>query len=174
MSALFRCICSANEAILCPGAIALDPRVVPLTFVPTARNRGHYTANITIVLSPVRPAGSEREPEGVTHADQTASPVSPVSLDLSGFWSDSDGGVVKVENHGHTFSAVEYPHSRKWGTVAGYLYGNTIVGVDFRNGNKLIDDFETDISLPPWDSSMQKYQIADIAQLPGLLKNKVC
>ncbi len=39
---------------------------------------------------------------------------------------------MRIETHGPSFIAREYPHPRTWGSVTGLLAGNVIRNVDFR------------------------------------------
>ncbi|RYG67158.1 hypothetical protein EON64_08080, partial [archaeon] len=105
-----------------PGIIANDPRVASLEFVEEDRRagqvKGYFKVKVDITLSPVRSADAN---------DRSVMP----SIDLDGVWSDPSTGQVLVETHGHFFHAREIPHPRTWGTVSGYLVGNTIRGVSF-------------------------------------------
>ena len=109
-----------------PGAIAKDPRVVSVTFVPNkvdegnheSFNSGVFVSSFDIVLRPLRPS-------------EDVSSIPPI--DLNGYWSDQLGGLIKVHSVGDLFIATEHPHPRRWGTVQGSVYGNTIRGVDFHH-----------------------------------------
>lgn len=112
-----------------PGAIAKDPRVAqlkwvarqPLTYDIMGTETGYFDVHFDLILKPLRPSD-----EG------NINPALP-SLDLNGLWMDPEtGGQVRVETNGNLFVATEYPHTREWGTVIGYLKGDVIRGVNFR------------------------------------------
>jgi hypothetical protein len=90
---------------------------------------GHFISTFNIVLKPIAPFDSSNE-----------SPSSPLGLDLNGYWADANGGIIKVETIGFTFTATEYPHSRTWGTVTGYLTHDQIRGVSFRKSKLATKD----------------------------------
>ena len=99
-------------------------RVGKVAFIPaltTASNSsaqsGFFSTSFDIVLQPER--------------DVDADQVSTL-LPLNGIWFDQNGEMVLIETQGTVFNAVEYPHTRSWGSVLGYVLKNTIYGVDFR------------------------------------------
>lgn len=107
------------------GPITNDPRVAKLNFVgtPVAAGSaglvvGHFEAEFNVVLKPLRPTETGSD-----------SPMPP--LDVTGLWSERDGGLINVESIGNVFIATEYPHQRTWGTVVGVLSGDFVRGVDF-------------------------------------------
>ena len=135
-----------------PGAIAKDPRVVNVTFVPNENtdsgnegyNSGVFATTFNIVLRPLRPS-------------EDVSSTPPV--DLNGYWSDQLGGLINVQSVGDSFIATEYPHPRRWGTIQGSVYGNTIRGVNFHHivsfHQSTLSEDETSSELSPftWTSS---------------------
>jgi hypothetical protein len=128
------------------SAVSRDPRVAHLTFRSTATTSqagmvaGVLEAQFNMVLRPLRP--SLVEPTTATAADGSTRSFSPLTaaretsgappVDLNGLWADAQGAVVRVETHGPSFIAHEYPHPRTWGTALGTLLGDSIRGVDFR------------------------------------------
>lgn len=90
---------------------------------------GHFLSTFHIVLKAISPFDSSKE-----------SPSSPLGLDLNGYWTEANGGIIKVETIGFTFTATEYPHSRTWGTVTGYLTHDQIRGVSFRKSKLATKD----------------------------------
>lgn len=118
-----------------PGIIAEDPRVATLQFHHTeilsneGLAKGYFIANQDFYLSAVRSSDP-----------RDTSTMPPINLD--GLWSDSEGSIIEIETHGSVFSAREYPHPRTWSLVYGYLVGNNIYGVSFRQDytrNKLAE-----------------------------------
>jgi len=117
-----------KDGMSTPGHIALDPRVANLTFVPNLNpgdstsgfTSGLFTSVFNIVLRPLR-------------AQSTADTAhTNTVMDINGLWSDQLGGLISVQTAGHSFVAVEVPHGRRWGTVTGWLDGDTVRAVDFR------------------------------------------
>lgn len=103
-----------------------DPRIVNISFVKDNSSlvngpfAGHFEGRQLLTLRPLR-----QSPDG------TGAALVP-AVNLTGFWADDEGALVRVENHGHMFFAMQYPHARTWGSVWGNLRGDTISGVDFR------------------------------------------
>jgi hypothetical protein len=86
-------------------------------------------------------------------------------LDVNGLWIDRGGGFIFVETKGNRFYAIEYPHSRSWGIVAGTFTGDTIRGVDFfsnslyrfgKNANET-QSFDIDRVISSVDNQPLKY-----------------
>ena len=164
-----------RQDIPLPGVLANDPRVRPLelmvenTTSSGAIVQGYYRTEFNIVLKPLRPLEQKNE-EGI---DPYEAPVTPAT-DISGLWSTRDGGLVKVETSGHTFIAIEWPHIRKWGTVAGVLNGDTIRGVDFRSSKTVAQHHDLqaeNMSYAPWTKLQQlskKNSQESIYKLMGL------
>ena len=105
-----------------------DPRVINVTFVPhnssnSSAMTGHFEGTHQLTLRPLREL-----PDSIS---VNAAP-SGAALNLTGFWADDRGALVRVETQGHVFVAVQYPHMRSWGTAMGTLRGDTVAGVDFR------------------------------------------
>lgn len=124
--------------------VTKDPRVAKLLFRPTAAPSAGGVAGILetefhFVLRPLRStliqATTATAADGATHSiaakasDRDASGMPPV--DLRGLWADAQGALVRIETHGPSFIAHEYPHRRTWGTAMGLVSGGTVRGVDF-------------------------------------------
>ncbi len=126
-----------NQGERFPGVIARDPRVAKLEFAvqgnktfPGTKTRnkdsfakGFFHTRHDFVLTSIRLQDQARSGK----EDKSTSPA----IDIDGLWADSLGDMIQVETHGNIFVAKEYPHSRNWGSVSGYLIGNTIQGVSF-------------------------------------------
>jgi hypothetical protein len=104
-----------------------DPRIVNISFVrdnsssqAEAPFQGRLEGRQLLTLQPLR-----KSPDGSGSAHVPA-------LNLTGFWADDEGALIRVDTHGHMFFAAQYPHVRTWGSVWGNLRGDTIAGVDFR------------------------------------------
>lgn len=131
-------------------------------YINSSVTKGHYVTNITLVLSAVRPF--ESEAEGPQYNSRTVP-----AMNLTGVWAESDGGLVKVESDGTTFIAIEYPHARKWGTVAGVLSGDTIRGVDFRSAASPITDIASPIHSTPWEDPSRPLYEDSVNRENGLM-----
>jgi len=102
--------------------------------------RGVLETNFNFVLRLTRPnlveATTALSADGSTHS--LAATVSSRDLsgmpavDLNGIWADNEGAQVRIETHGPSFIAREYPHPRTWGSAIGVLSGGVVRGVDFR------------------------------------------
>ena len=144
-----------------PGAIALDPRVRKVNFVksPVLTNiagavNGHYEVTFDLVLK------SSRSSDDMSISGTLSKP--PASVD--GLWMDSSGGKIKIETRGNVFIATEYPHARQWGTVSGYLSGDTIRGVDLSRSSSLAvvqpeGSFSDSLSSGAWTTAYSTGQI---------------
>lgn len=106
-----------------------DTRLIEVHFNPGGSNflptNGLFLGQAMLVMKPLRPSFN----------------AASRPFNLTGIWSSSLGGLIKVETKGHLFVASEYPHVRKWDTVRGYLLENVISGVDFRSTRLTSDDF---------------------------------
>jgi hypothetical protein len=126
--------------------VARDPRVASLRFRSTTAVAksglvsGLFDANFNFVLRPTRSPlvepttaaaadGAGKQSLAAPAAARDVSGAPPV--DLNGLWADSHGALMRVETHGPSFIAHEYPHARTWGTAMGVLLGDSIRAVDF-------------------------------------------
>jgi protocatechuate 3,4-dioxygenase beta subunit len=114
-----------------PGEIGNDPRVIDVLWKDAELGHwqldpnmpyGHFEAVFDIVLTALRP-----------NVDTDGIAGNRTSTDINGMWVDESGGAIKVETQGNHFHAMQYPHKRTWGSVVGYMTGDTIRGVDFTN-----------------------------------------
>jgi protocatechuate 3,4-dioxygenase beta subunit len=135
-----------------PGNIGRDPRVIKVTVNASDPLDVVLLAEFNIFLKPLRDIDSltpdaidtSSSAEAQWAAAGLPDAVKP-PLDLSGLWSEETGGLVAVETKGNVFVAAEYPHPRRWGTVFGSLFGDTIRGVDFRglnNADAILSDLQ--------------------------------
>lgn len=125
-----------------------DPRVAKLQFVPSQHSstpsnglliRGGFATTFNFVLSPTHV--SPTEPTTASAGDGNTASISDKAsavdisgvppIDINGLWADAQGGLIRIETHGPSFIAHEYPHARSWGTALGALTGNVIRNVDF-------------------------------------------
>lgn len=95
--------------------LSREPRVCDLKFVADETG-GHLEGLHNIFLQPNLPEFS--------------------FASLSGYWTEPNGALIRVENIGHYFFASQYPHLRTWGSVSGFIRENSIFGVNFRNSGK--------------------------------------
>jgi protocatechuate 3,4-dioxygenase beta subunit len=106
-----------NSRPLLREVLSLEPRVCDLAFVDDATG-GRLECRHDVVLQPDFPEFS--------------------STELSGYWAESDGSLVRVETSGHFFFATQHPHLRTWGSISGIVHGNSIFGANFRNSGPLL------------------------------------
>jgi len=97
---------------------------------------GAFEVRYDFVLQPAagRSAQYAIDPAGgATTTTAAAAAAAAVAVyDVNGLWSDGHGGLISAEARGSSVVFTEVPHPRTWGSVHGYLVGNTIRAVDFK------------------------------------------